>query len=171
MKIRLDENLSYRVADAIKAYTANRPGFEVSWVGDDNPPRTGEETWLKKFADEGGDAVVSGDWNILKRWPDLVAYTESGLISFFPPPPFRELRGYGKASFILRWWPSIVEKTKESERGDRWRMPYSWQPAVSKFQALTDPRIQTDEQKTEAGIQSIATVHQFRPRAGNGRKS
>lgn len=163
MKIRLDENISYRVADAIKAYMANRPGFEVSWVRQDNDPGTSDPAWLTKFAADGGDAIVSGDARILQHWPDLVAYTESGLISFFPPPQYAELVGYGKAAFILRWWPAIVEKIKGAERGDRFRMPYSWAPDVSKFQVLVDPRLKTDEQRAKNGIRPRAKVYQLRP--------
>ena len=88
MKVRLDENLSCRVANALKAFLANRSGLEVTWVRDFNPPGTNDPTWIRKFALEGGYAIVSGDGEILQKWPNLIAYTESGLISFFPPVGF-----------------------------------------------------------------------------------
>lgn len=162
MKIRLDENLSYRVANALKAFLAKRTGFEVTWVGDFHPPRTEDPVWIKAFANDGGYAIVSGDANIKQHWPNLIAYMESGLICFFPASQFSDLKGYGQASLLIRWWPLIVEKAKISQRGDCWRIPLSWTPDPTKFEKLQDPRIETAEQKREAGI-STASVHQFRP--------
>lgn len=165
MKIRLDENLSYRVANAVMAFTANRAGFEVSWVRQDNPAATHDPAWLSKFAADDGDVVLSGDWNILKHWPDLIAYTESGLVSFFPPYAFKGLKGFGQAALILRWWPAIIEKAKQSKRGDRWRFPMSWTPNIDSMEPLRDPRIETDEKKRERGIEPTGKVYQLRPPA------
>lgn len=164
MKIRLDENLSYRVANAIMAYQANRPGFEVSH-NTFAAPGVKDPSWIRKFADEGGDVIISGDANILQHWPDLVAYTESGLISFFPPSGFGKMFGCGRASFIIRWWPAMVEKAKMSKRGDRWRLPYLWTPDPTKFTPIEDPRLKTDEQKRAHGIEPVGKVYQLRPPA------
>jgi PIN like domain len=168
LKVRLDENLSYRVANALKAFLSNRTGFEVTWVRDSNPPGTDDPTWIRKFALEGGYAVVSGDGNILQKWPNLIAYAESGLISFFPPPGFQhQLTGFAQAALLIRWWPSIIEKAKISDRGTCWRLPMGWTPDVTKFEPIVDPRIRTAEQRASRQIAS-ATVHQFRS-GGNGR--
>jgi hypothetical protein len=118
----------------------------------------------KKFASEDGTIIVSGDYNILQNWPDLVAYTESGLISFFPPPAFGKMYGPGRAAFIIRWWPAIIEKAKISARGDRWRLPMLWTPDITKIEPISDPRLKTDDQKRKAGIEPIGKIHYLRPR-------
>jgi len=60
-----------------------------------NPPGTNDPTWIRKFALEGGYAIVSGDGEILQKWPNLIAYMGSGLISFFPPAGFQHrLNGF-----------------------------------------------------------------------------
>src|ERR1700674_2569077 len=100
----------------------NRAGYEVSFVRQGGP----DPNWIRAFAQEGGTAIVSGDHDILQHWPNLIAYTESGLVSFFPPKPFERLSAFGKAAFIVRWWPAIVEKIKVSSKGDRWRLPLNW---------------------------------------------
>jgi hypothetical protein len=161
LKIRLDENLSFRIANALIAYMANRDGFEVShntFVAQGHK----DPAWLIKFASDDGDMIISGDWKILQHWPDLVAFTESGLVSFFPPPQFGQMIGYARAAFILRWWPAMIEKYKVSARGDRWRLPPHWTPDQTKITALQDPRLKTDDQKRERKIQPIGKVHQFR---------
>ncbi|HLG81446.1 MAG TPA: hypothetical protein VKY22_10545 [Bradyrhizobium sp.] len=162
MKIRLDENISYRVAKALKAFLADRSGLEITWVRDFHPPGTEDPIWLKAFASEGGNAILSGDGRILQHWPNLIAYMESGLISFFPPANFDDLKGFGQASLLLRWWPVIVEKTKLSQAGDCWRIPMTWTPDITKFDRLRDPRFETKELKESHGI-ATATVHTFRP--------
>jgi hypothetical protein len=147
LKIRLDENIANRIARAIMAIAENRKGFEVSFVkhGDGAP----DPSWIKKFAEEGGTAIVSGDYAILQHWPNLIAYTESGLISFFPPKAFSEMKAFARAAFIIRWWPAIVEKTKISKSGDRWRLPLIWtQTDHTKMESIRDPRV--DELKIEA---------------------
>jgi hypothetical protein len=103
---------------------------------DEHPPGAKEPNWIRKFANDNGDVIVSGDFQILQHWPDLIAYIESGLISFFPPSGFGRLKGYGQAALIMRWWPAIIEKAKVSQRGDCWRIPWTWTPDVTKFEKL-----------------------------------
>jgi hypothetical protein len=141
LKIRIDQNLSPRAAAAIEAAVLSKSGYEVSYVGNEHPPGTSDPDWLKKFASEGGTAIVSGDFRILQNWVDLVAYTETGLISFFPQPAFEKLNRFGKIAFLVRWWPAIIEQIKISKLGDRWRMPMSWEPSPAKFELLRDPRV------------------------------
>jgi len=124
--------------------TQNRPGYEVSYIrhGDGSL----DPDWIKRFSDEGGTAIVSGDHNILQHWPNLIAYTESGLISFFPPSEYEHLKGFARAGFIIRWWPAIVEKIKVSKPGDRWRLPMIWANADhNKMISIKDPRVDTDK--------------------------
>jgi hypothetical protein len=161
LKIRLDENLSYRVGSAIIAFMENREGYEVSH-NSIVAPGSKDPAWLAKFADEGGNIIISGDYRILQHWPDLVAYTESGLVSFFPPSAFGQLKGFGRAAFILRWWPCIIEKFKSSNRGDRWRLPMQWTPDPEKIRPIEDPRLATDDQKEALGIEPLAQQHHFR---------
>lgn len=151
MKIRLDQNLSPRAAAAISAAVLSREGYEVTYVGDYHPPGTSDPDWLRKFADDGGTAIVSGDYKILQNWADLVAYTETGLISFFPPTAFERLNRFGKIAFLVRWWPAIIEQIKLSKAGDRWRMPISWEPSHTKMDLLRDPRVKGRTVDTSRG--------------------
>jgi hypothetical protein len=141
LKIRLDQNLSFRVANAVRAALPDRAGYEVTHIDGQHPPGTTDPDWLRQFADQGGTAIVSGDYRILQHFPDLVAYTESGLISFFPPHAFEKLGRFGKVAYLVRWWPAILEKIKLSQRGDRWRLDMSWNPSHASMILLSDPRV------------------------------
>ena len=108
-----------------------------------HPIQIGSENLLN----EDGTAIVSGDHNILQHWPNLIAYIESGLVSFFPPSEYEHLKGYGRAALIIRWWPAIVEKIKLSKPGDRWRLPMIWQATDhSKMKSIRDPRVDIDSE-------------------------
>ena len=74
----------------------------MSHVRQVHGPRTDDTDWMMAFAEDGGTAIVSGDYNILKNWPNLIAYKESGLIGFFPTPTFNGLVGYAKAALLIR---------------------------------------------------------------------
>jgi hypothetical protein len=155
IKIRLDENVANRIARAVMAITDHREGYEVSYVkhGDGSI----DPDWIKRFAAEGGTAIVSGDLRILQHWPNLIAYTESGLISFFPPSEFKVFGGFAKAAFYLRWWPAIVEKINVSSPGDRWRLPMMWATTHHmKMEAIKDPRID-EKAEVESADTSKAT--------------
>lgn len=162
MKIRLDENVSPRVAKAILALTERRRGFEVTHVRQVHGPKTTDEDWMAYFVREGGTAIVSGDYNILKHWPDLIAYKESGLIGFFPPPAFNGWTGYAKAALLIRWWPSILEKIQSSSQGDTWRIPSRWTPDPNSFKSLDDPRFGNDGKIISISDQQ---VHRNRPKS------
>lgn len=155
--------MSWRVAEALKAFLSGRSGLEISWVRDFEPPKTDDPSWIRRFAAEGGHAILSGDHRILQHWPDLIAYTESGLTSFFPPPQYDRMGGHSRAALFIIWFPAIVVKVKASERGARWRIPFSWSPDVMRFEALKDPRVDTRDKQQERGIVPAAVLHQFRP--------
>jgi hypothetical protein len=167
LKIKLDECIANRVALAVMAITGNREGYEVSYIrhGDGSP----DPDWIRKFADEGGTAIVSGDHNILQHWPNLVAYTESGLISFFPPSEYEHLKGYGRAAFIIRWWPAIIEKIKLSKFGDRWRLPMVWHATDhSKMKPIKDPRVDAADapEASTADMTQVDLEFDERPQGG-----
>src|SRR5271165_4684097 len=64
-----------------------------------------------RFRSDGGVAMVSGDHNILQKPVNLAAYTASGLVSVWPPTGWPELKRWGQAGFLLRWWPRAVQRS------------------------------------------------------------
>jgi hypothetical protein len=72
LKIKFDECISTRVALAVKQVVGNRAGYEVFFVRQGGP----DPNWIRAFAEEGGTAIVSGDYDILQHWPNLIAYAE-----------------------------------------------------------------------------------------------
>jgi PIN like domain len=140
VKIKFDENISVRLVQAIRCVEKDT-AIEISSVLEDYGKGLKDPEWMFRFRDEDGRAMISGDHNILQKSINLVAYTESGLVSIWPPPGWPRLKRWGQAALLFRWWPSIKEKIAASSSGDRWRIPMQWTPDVGAFIVIRDPRI------------------------------
>jgi len=140
VKVEFDENISTRIVEAIRALESDR-SVAIGSVLQDYGGGNGDPEWMFRFRDEGGVAMVSGDHNILQTPVNLVAYTESRLISIWPPPGFPALKRFGQAAFLVRWWPVIKMKIAASSPSKCWRIPLIWTPGIEKFVELRDPRI------------------------------
>lgn len=140
MKVKFDENISTRLIEAIRALESDRT-IEIGSVLQDYGTGKADPDWMFRFRDEGGVAMISGDHNILQTPVNLAAYAASGLISIWPPPGFPELKRFGQAAFLVRWWPVIKAKIVQSSPGDRWRLPMQWTPGIDAFKPIRDPRV------------------------------
>lgn len=125
MRIRADENVSHKIVRAI-ALVCLRPGWELSHVRDDHAARTPDETWLPKFAAEGGAAILSGDANMLKRPHQLAAVKQSGLICLILSSHWTHAKRHEQAANIIYWWPRIEGAIETSAPGDCWPIPHTF---------------------------------------------
>ncbi|WP_181702723.1 hypothetical protein [Chthonobacter albigriseus] len=142
MKIKFDENISPKIVEAIRNLETDS-SIEISTVREDYGQGIEDPDWIFRFKSEGGTAMISGDHNILQDPVNLKSYTESGLISFWPPRGFPELKKFGQAALLIRWWTVIKEKARQSTPGSRWRIPQTglWSPGADRFEQIRDPRI------------------------------
>lgn len=141
MKIKFDENISPHIVQAIRCLETDR-AIKIESVLEDYGAGTSDPDWMFKFRDEGGVGMISGDHRILQDPVNLVAYTESGLISLWPDTGWQTLKRYGQAALLARWWPCIKERLSTSTKGQRWRIPMLWTPEVAKLKEMKDPRVQ-----------------------------
>jgi PIN like domain len=140
VKVKFDENVSTRIVQAIRVLESDRD-IEIGSVLEDYGHGIADPEWMFRFRDEGGTAMISGDHNILRDPVNIAAYSASGLTSIWPPSGFPELKRFGQAAFLVRWWPLIKEKIASSPVGSRWRIPLGWTPGIEKFIELRDPRL------------------------------
>lgn len=139
MKIKFDENISRHIVDAIRCLETDK-SIRIESVVEDYGAGTSDPEWMFKFKDAGGTAMISGDHRILKDPVNLIPYTESGLISIWPDNGWPELKRFGQAALVARWWPCIKLRIEQSQPGQRWRLPMQWTPEVTKLKELRDPR-------------------------------
>lgn len=139
MKIKFDENISKHIIHAIRCLETDKT-IVIGSVLEDYGAGISDPDWMFRFRDEGGVAMISGDHRILQDPVNLVAYTQSGLISIWPDTGWQNLKRFGQAALLIHWWPCIKAKIASSSSGQRWRLPMQWSPAVDKFKEMRDPR-------------------------------
>jgi PIN like domain len=139
MKIIIDENISPSIIKALRELNKD-PLVSILSVREGYGAGIEDPDWMFRFKDEGGAAMISGDENILKKTVNLAAYIESGLISVWPPSKWSDLKFWGQAALLVRWWPTICERVKTSTSGDRFRIPLSWSPNIENLKPMRDPR-------------------------------
>ena len=125
MKIRVDENISRRIVWVIRDL-AIRDGWELSHVRDVHERRTADETWIPRFAQEGGFALISGDRKIRARPHQIAAIRESGLVCIFLSPDWATAQRTIQAASLLYWWKKIESKLLEAQPGECWLVPFEF---------------------------------------------
>jgi hypothetical protein len=123
LKIRADEHVSFRIVQAVQLLCL-RPGWELSHVRDEHAARTADETWLPKFAADGGRAILTADANILKRPHQLVALEKTGLISIVLSKHWQHAKRHEQAAHIIYWWPRIQHAIEGAAAGDCFPIPF-----------------------------------------------
>ena len=103
-----------------------RSDWELSHVRDFHPARTADETWIPRFAAEGGNAFLTADANILKRPHQLVAVRDAGLISIILSSSWAREKKHIQAANLLFWWPKIEAALIEAAPRDCLRVPYAF---------------------------------------------
>lgn len=141
MKVIIDENISPKIIRALRELNKD-PSISIESVREGYGSGILDPDWMFRFKEDGGAAMVSGDENILRKSVNLTAYIESGLISVWPPSKWSDLKFWGQAALLVRWWPAICNRIKSAESGDRYRIPLSWTPSLENLKPMNDPRQQ-----------------------------
>lgn len=122
MKVRADEHVAPKIVRALKEISLS-PGWELSHVREVHPPRTADETWVGRFASEGGQAIVSGDANMLKRPHLIAAIQQSRVVGLILPYTWCHAKRHAQAAALLYFWPEIEAAFAGAQPGDFWRLP------------------------------------------------
>lgn len=135
MIVRADENVSHKIVQAVRLLCLN-PKWTLSHVRDDHGARTPDETWLPKFAAEGGRAILSGDAKMLKRPHQLVAVRETGLVCIVLSKAWTQAKRHEQAANIIYWWPRIEAVIETSKPGDCWPVPFEFSKSVMSLKKI-----------------------------------
>jgi hypothetical protein len=126
-RIRFDENISYRIPDALRKLRLPRE-IVVESSAEAGDQGMGDVDWITAFAARGGGCVVSGDERMRDRPPERAALESAGLIAIFPPEGrfWMPLGMLGQAAFLIRWFPVIAELALTADPGSHFRLPGAW---------------------------------------------
>lgn len=106
MKLRADEHVSPKIVRALKEVVLS-PGWELTHVRDAHGARTADETWVPRFAIEGGKAIITADANMLKRPHQLLAIQQSNVVGLILPHARAIAKRHVQASSLIYFWPEI----------------------------------------------------------------
>jgi predicted nuclease of predicted toxin-antitoxin system len=122
VKVRADEHVAPKIVRALKEVSLS-PGWELSHVRDSHGARTADETWVPKFASEGGRAIITADANMLKRPHQILAIQQSGVIGLILPSVWAQSKRHVQASSLIYFWPEIEACFTAGAPGEFWRIP------------------------------------------------
>lgn len=124
MKVRADEHVAPKIVQALRV-VALSSGWELTGVREFHAARTLDETWLPRFASEGGRAIITADANMLKRPHLIAAVQRSGLCGLILPSAWAHARRNVQAASLIRFWPEIEAIFTAAQPGEFWRLPTS----------------------------------------------
>jgi len=143
VKIALDEHIPKTVLDAVQQLLEDERIAKIEIVGAVNyveAPSRSDVPWLRKFAEDGGKVLITGDKAMRSRLHERQALLELGLIVFFLPANWNNEPFMMRAAFLLRWWSVIVERAMTSKPSTCWEIPYSWAPNIERIEDVTGPK-------------------------------
>lgn len=97
----------------------------------------GDEGWIGRFADDGGQVIISGDSKMRARKHELIALCTNGLITYFFDRRWGQQDFYVKSAMMLKWWPQISKHMITSDVGRCWEIPFVWNRSA--FKDVTPP--------------------------------
>lgn len=106
MRFFLDNNLSYRLADAL-ASLSSADGDVVVHIRKKFDPDPGDLTWIPRLSAEGDWIVVSGDCKIRSKPTERKVFFEAKLVTFFLAPGWINCKLWEQAALLIHWWPRI----------------------------------------------------------------
>ena len=106
MKIRCDEHVSPQIVTIIRELALS-PGWEISSVREAGHCGDEDVHWITKFADEGGNAIMTADKDFTTLEPQVNAVFDTGLKVIQMPGKWGFAKGHLQASHTLLWWTCI----------------------------------------------------------------
>ena len=65
----------------------------------------GDEHWVKRFANDGGQVIISGDTRLHSRLHEVAALVEAAMITYCFERAWSTGNFFTKSAMLLHWWP------------------------------------------------------------------
>jgi len=102
LKLLVDHNVSYRIAEALHAIVSAE-GHLVTALQSKFSPNVDDAVWISALGSEGGWAVLSGDKRITRNPAERAAWRRTELVGFFLEPGWARLPVREQAARLLLW--------------------------------------------------------------------
>lgn len=115
--------------------------------------RKSDAPWIRRFAEDNGKVIISGDLNMMNRPLERTALVQEGMIVLFFGQPWHGWKFFKKSALLLHWWPQIAPLVETAPSPSFWRIPPSWAD-----DATLQPIPTSDKKLTKIERQKAAQV-------------
>ena len=122
MRFFFDNNLSYRLADAIHILVQSR-GHEVVALRRKFPVNTPDTIWLERLAKEGDWVILTGDTNIVRNRHEIEAFSQAGLVAFISAKSWKDQKLWDRFWRFIKLWPLIEEHARHAPKSSAYKLP------------------------------------------------
>ena len=120
MRLRLDNNLSPRIARCLQALFDGQ--HTIVALREKFSEAAPDLEWISALSDEGGWAVLTKDLRIRTRPHERAALDQSRIVYFFLAGSWKNYGVEETAARLIRWVPKMAAQTDLAERG-RFELP------------------------------------------------
>lgn len=85
-----------------------------------------DSIWVRKFADDGGEAIIGADMKMTQRAAEVVAIAETGLRLIILDQKWAQSPKHLQISYLFYWWPEIEKALASASPGKCFKVPKGW---------------------------------------------
>jgi hypothetical protein len=135
LRICADENVAPKLTELICEQLLSKSNI-LQTVDHYQAKGVDDPIWVRKFASAGGEAIVSGDFNLTKRASEIVAIAETGLRLIVLDQKWPRAPKHIQIAYLFYWWPEIEKVFAGAKPGQCFKVPWSW---PEKLDGLIEP--------------------------------
>jgi PIN like domain len=172
VKVAFDQNVPIGVVRVLQAFANENQFRKISGdftiksaadytpkPGDDDYRPKDDAPWLKRFADDEGRVVISGDVRMRYRPHERLALIEHKLLVIFFENQWSEWKFWRKTALLIHWWPVIASKIKRHKKPAFFHVPCNWvEGGELRWVSNKDPKELKLEQRAKAAKRRKAKV-------------
>lgn len=138
MKVAFDENMPAAMVRVFQGFQKEQAlkdiagGITIKKAQDyypniDDPDYVPKDDapWIRRFAADGGKAIISGNTKMRKVPHERLALVQTRMIVIFFASKWSGWKFCRKCSLLIHWWPNILDAVKNAEPGF-YMVPSSW---------------------------------------------
>jgi hypothetical protein len=161
LKVAFDQNVPIGLVKVLQNFASEHQFRRISGnfiikAATDYTPKPGDDDyrpkndvpWLKRFADDGGKVVISGDVRMKSRPHERLALIEHGFIVIFFEAQWSDWKFWRKCALLIHWWPVIAAKIRRARRASFYHVPCNWvEDGQLRWVSNKDPKLLKIEQR------------------------
>jgi hypothetical protein len=125
VKVAFDENIPPRMVRLFNEDAGLSGGCEIVSAGDYRPvDERGDDNWIRRFAADGGNVIITGDTRIRARVHERAALAQTGLISYYFGRPWNTVKFEQKTEELIAKFPSIIAHAQRASPGTCWEIRF-----------------------------------------------